>query len=36
VLSTPSGGGKFKGMRVAQKRDCEQTLALLKRLKDGG
>ena len=29
------GGGKFKSMRVAQKFDCEQTLALLRRLKDG-
>ena len=32
VLSTPSQGGKFASMRVAQKRDCEQTLALLQRL----
>ena len=36
VLATPSQGGKFAGMRVAQKNDCEQTLALMQRLKVGG
>ena len=35
VLSTPSQGGKFACMRVAQKSDCEQTLALLQRLGAG-
>ena len=35
VLSTPSQGGKFASMRMAQKRDCEQTLALLQRLSAG-
>ena len=34
VLSTPMGGGKFKSMRQAQKYDCQQTLALMKRLAD--
>ena len=33
VLSTPSGGGKMRGMRVAQKRDCEQRLALMEHLR---
>ena len=32
VLGTPSRGGKFASMRVAQKNDCEQTLALMQRL----
>ena len=32
VLGTPSRGGKFAAMRVAQKNDCEQTLALMRRL----
>ena len=31
VLATPKGGGKYRVMREAQKRDCEQTLALLER-----
>ena len=35
VLSTPNQGGKFAGMRLAQKNDCEQTLALMQRLKAG-
>jgi kinesin family protein 4/21/27 len=32
VLSTPSGGGKMMMVRVAQKYDCEQVLALMERL----
>jgi len=32
VLATPNGGGKFKMMRVAQKRDCEQFLEILGHL----
>ena len=32
VLAAPSGGGKFRCMRVAQKKDCEQILWLLQRL----
>jgi len=32
VLSTPSGGGKMMMVRVAQKYDCEQVLALMQRL----
>jgi len=32
VLATPNGGGKYKMMRVAQKRDCEQLLEILDHL----
>ena len=35
VLATPSGGGKFRCMRIAQKKDCEQMLWLMQRLCEG-